>query len=414
MKLLGIVSVSAGAIALTASLGLPAATAAPAHAAPAHPAPGPRRALAPTVAQAPRPGQWRQVTATTRDNSLDIGIARGADGVLHVIWTSGGAAGQYSVHDTPIAANATVGHATTIASKYFSGNFADATTTRTGVEAFFNAEQTSAFSTWGTYEATRPLRGGSWHLSSFTTPPNTGWGSGMAATAGSDGKPWLAFLLSGGVSDLHYGHSEQLLPVSGCCFYETGIGTDGRSGATWVTWNSNASPNSGIYYRKVAASGAPSGSAKRAPGSKDTGILLQRMTAVGRGKGRAGVYITYLTGSPFPTAVRLYRLGARTATTAERLGAESTVGISTLSSDPAGRIWVGWASTVGGRSALWVRRSNTAATRLGKVQRVSLPRGTSNVWRVYLSATKSRLDVLALLTVRGKMSYWHTQVLPSR
>jgi hypothetical protein len=345
---------------------------------------------------------------------LDIGIARGADGVLHIVWTSGGDAGQYAVHDTPIAANGTVGHATTIVSKYFSGNFADATTTRTGVDAFFNAEQTNSSSTWGTYEATRPLRHGSWHLSLFTTPPNTGWGSGMAATAGSDGQPWLAFLLSGGVADLHYGHSEQLLPVSGCCFYETGIGTDGRSGATWVTWNSNASPNSGIYYRSVAASGAPSGSAKRAPDSKNTGIVLQRMTTVGRGKGHSGVYITYLTGSPFPTAVRLYRLGAKTVATIQKLGAQSTVGLSTLASDPAGRIWVGWASTIDGKAALWVRRSNTSATKFGKVERVRLPGGTSNVWRFYLSATKSRLDVLALLTVHRRMSYWHTQVLPPR
>jgi len=406
MKVLGVVSVSAGAIALVASLGLPTATAA------AHAVPGTRPARAPAQAQAPRPGQWRQV-ATTGDNSLDIGVARGADGVLHVVWTSRGNAGQYAVHDTPIAANGTVRSTTTIASKYFDGSFADATTTPTGVDAFFNAEQTSASSTWGTYEATRPLRGGSWHVSSFTTPLNTGWGSGMAATVGRDGKPWLAFLIGGGVADLHYGQSEQLLPLSGCCFYETGIGTDGSSGATWVTWNSNAT-NSGVYYRKVVASGAPSGPAKRAPGSKDTQILLQRMTAVGRGKGHSGVYITYLTGSPFPTAVRLYRLGARTATTAEKLGAESTVGLSTLASDAAGRIWVGWASTIGGKAALWVRRSNTAATKLGKVERVRLPRETSNVWRVYLSATKRHLDVLALLTVRGKMAYWHTQVLPPR
>jgi len=36
------------------------------------------------------------------------------------------------------------------------------------------------------------------------------------------------------------------------------------------------------------------------------------------------------------------------------------------------------------------------------------------LWKVYLSAQSSRLDVLALLTVHGNIAYWTTQVLPPK
>jgi hypothetical protein len=45
---------------------------------------------------------------------------------------------------------------------------------------------------------------------------------------------------------------------------------------------------------------------------------------------------------------------------------------------------------------------------------VPLPKGTSTLWKVYLNAQAKRLDVLALLTVHGKLAYWSTQVLPPR
>jgi hypothetical protein len=43
-----------------------------------------------------------------------------------------------------------------------------------------------------------------------------------------------------------------------------------------------------------------------------------------------------------------------------------------------------------------------------------LPAGTSELWKVYLSAQAGRVDVLALLTVHGKIAYWATQLLPPK
>lgn len=361
------------------------------------------------VPGAPRPGQWERVTATGLGNTADIGLVRGSDGVLHVIWPS---ANSTSVLDTPIAANGTVGSAVTLVSHFFSVSFPDATATRHGLDAFWNGERTGSSGTWGTYEASRPPRGGRWQVSGPSPAVNSNWGAGIAAASGADGQPWVAFI-AGGVVVRHYVHPEVALPLSGCCFYETGIGTDGRSGTTWVTWNSNASPKDGIYYRKLTQAGSASGPATRAPGSANTPILLQRMTAVGRGTGHPGVYITYLSyRSGFARSVNLYRLGSKSTVTVQKLPAINNIGLSTLAADPDGHIWVAWASTINGQAALFVRRSDAAARTFGRVGRLPLPAGTDDVWRVYASATARDLDVVALLTVHGKQAYWHTQVKP--
>lgn len=362
------------------------------------------------VPNAPRPGQWERVTATGLGNTADIGLVRGADGVLHVVWTS---ANSTSVLDTPIAANGTVKRTVTIVSHFFTVSFPDATATSHGLDVFWNAEKSSSSATWGTYEAARPLRGGSWHVFGPSPAVNNNWGSGIASATGADGRPWIVFVASGGIAVRHYNQPEVLLPLSGCCFYETGIGVDGRSGTTWGVWNSNASPKAGIYYRRLAQSGRGSGPAVRVPGSANTPVLLQRMTAVDRGKHRPGVYVTYLRfGSAFARSVNLYQLGAKSAVVVQKLPAINNIGLSMLAADQDGRIWVTWASTISGQAALFVRRSGTTARTFGKVGRVRLPAGTDDVWRVYASATPRHLDVVALLTVHGKIAYWHTQVLP--
>jgi hypothetical protein len=112
--------------------------------------------------------------------------------------------------------------------------------------------------------------------------------------------------------------------------------------------------------------------------------------------------------------VDLYRLGAKTATAVAKLPAINNIGLSDLAADPQGRIWVAWASTIDDQAALYVRRSNTAVSAFSGIAKVRLPAGTTDIWRVYLSAQSGRLDVVALVTVHGAMAYWATQVLPPK
>ena len=65
------------------------------------------------------------------------------------------------------------------------------------------------------------------------------------------------------------------------------------------------------------------------------------------------------------------------------------------------------------RRALFVRLSNAGATSYGAAQKIALPAGTTAVWKVYLSAQATKVDVLALVTQHGSNSdaaYWDAQV----
>ena len=93
-------------------------------------------------------------------------------------------------------------------------------------------------------------------------------------------------------------------------------------------------------------------------------------------------------------------------------GTEQLAG-STLTAAPSGRLWVAWFDGRGTPPALFVRLSSATATSWGAAQKVPLPPGTTTVWKVYLNAQATKLDVLALVTQHGNSkttAYWDTQV----
>jgi len=271
------------------------------------------------------------VTFVLADNFADVGLVRGKDGVLHVLWGNGSGSAPSAIFDTPISARGVVGRTARIVGNVYT-SFPDAAATSTGLAAFWNSTGRSPTGTpAGTFSATRPRGGGSWHLSSsVAAAPSTGWDFSVSAAAGHDGKPWVAFGYSGDtdLAVLHYGHPEQAFAQPSCCVLDEGIGVDSRSGATWLTYFSDQTGHTG----------------------------------------------------------------------------------SILAADPYGRLWVAWYRPL----ALFVRRAAAGASRFGAERRVPLPRGTTDLWKAYISAQAGRLDIVALLTVRGKLAFWTTQVLPPR
>jgi hypothetical protein len=81
-----------------------------------------------------------------------------------------------------------------------------------------------------------------------------------------------------------------------------------------------------------------------------------------------------------------------------------------VSANSAGGLWLAWTNGDGSTPGLTVRESNNTVRRFGKPMRVALPSGTSTIWKVYIKAVGSRLDVVALLTRHGKIAYYYTQV----
>jgi hypothetical protein len=359
------------------------------------------------------------VTPSGTASSADVGLARGGDGILHVIWAGGTTAGHRTIEDTPIAASGKAGKPVTIASGLFLVTDPDATATAAGLDAFWNGIKDNApNSPEGTFEATRPVRGGRWSLAGDIPPlpavPFTS--SSDSAGTGSDGKPWVAFTGTSSLAVVHLGHPEVQIPPKKCCVFQPGFATDGSSGVTWLAYQSLIPHNEGIFAQRMSQATA-AGSPARLPGSVTQGNSLvahQRIGITGRGHGRSGVYASYESGYPFPKALNVIRLGSSkpvklaSFTHAEQLGGDS------IEAGPNGKLWAAWFFGLGTPPGLFVRASSNSAKRFGKTVKVKLPAGTEQVLKVYVSAQAKRADVLVLLIHDGSTAYWATQVpLPS-
>jgi hypothetical protein len=366
--------------------------------------------------RAPRPGQWTQVT-TPLTLIDDVGLARGADGVLHVLWTTG-STGHLRVSDTPVSASGVVGRPVTIASSLFSATDPDATVTSAGLAAFWDEVKTSAPSSpTGIFEATRPSRGGAWHLAGVTSTPFD-WLSSVAVAPGTRDAPWVDFEDSAGIAVHHAGFAVRQLAYPACCVTQEGIGTDSATGTTWATYVSDMPKHSGLFAQRLTDAGQRSGPPVLFPGSggaQGSLTVEQRVTATGLDGRRPGVYVVYRTGGQgVAHHLELFRLGARSAVSLASFTLTDEIGGSTLAADPFGRLWVAWFRVIDNRPVLFVRRAKAGASDFGSAEKVPVPGGTAAITKVYINAQSKRLDVVALLTRNGKTAYWTTQVLPPR
>jgi hypothetical protein len=365
------------------------------------------------------PGHWSRVTALGTDITADAGLVRGADGVLHVLWTTEGT-GTGKIMDTPVAANGKPGAAVTIASHLFLTTDPDATATPSGLDVFWNGIKANAASSpQGTFEATRPRKGGHWTVTPGAVPPLPALpftSSSDSAGTGTDGKPWVAFSGTDSLVVLHLGNKETRIPPTQCCAYSSGIASGGSPAATWLAYLSLITGKQGIYLQKLAGAGR-TGGAFRLPGTVTKGNtfpLEQRIGIASRGK--AGVYVAYGAGYPIITALEVLRAGtAKPLKLASFGGFGETVAGDTISAGPNGRLWVTWFDGDGTPARLFVRVSGTTGLSFGKTVQVGLPAGTTRILKAYTNAQAGRLDVVALLTIHGKTAYYDTQVpLPKK
>jgi hypothetical protein len=343
------------------------------------------------------PGHWSQVTATGTGIIADAGLVRGADGLLHVLWTAGASGGHQKIMDTPVAATGKPGAAVTIAGGLFLATDPDATPTPGGLDVFWNGiKSNTANSPQGTFEATRPRKGGHWTVTAGAVPPLSGLpftSSPDSAGTGTDGKAWVAFSGTDSLVVLHQGQHESRIPPVQCCAYFSGIASGGKTPATWLAYLSLVNGKQGIYLQKLAGA-SRSGGAVRLPGTVTRGNTFPVAQRIGiAGRGQAGVYVLYGAGYPVITALDLLRAGTAKAVKLESFGGfgEQVAG-DTISAGPNGRLWVTWFDGDGTPARLFVRASGTTGLSFGK------------------TAQAGKLDVVALLTRHGKSAYWATQV----
>lgn len=373
-------------------------------------------ATASTRLARPAPQRWSRVTPNGQANIADIGLARAGHGVLNVIWASGiGSAGHAAIEDTPITAAGAVGRTATVVGSQVLVTYPAATVTTTSVDAVWNGIATNPGPD-GSFISARGLSGGSW-AAPVNVPPLGSFPFTSAtdsATTGADGKPWVAY---GGTGSLVVDHLGQAAPhqiaPSACCYYYPGLAVDGKSGATWIAYSSLILHHEGIFIQQLAASGAARGTHRLLPGSQTRGntlVLNQRVGITGRGHGRSGVYVAYVSGYPSGLRVELLKIGSRNSVTLATTTGQGNFAGATATADAAGGLWAAWFDGDGSPAALFVRQSNDSVTKFGKTIRVGLPSGTSVIWKAYISAQGSGLTVVALLTRNGRTAYWATEV----
>jgi hypothetical protein len=374
----------------------------------------------PASASAARPARsqvWHQVTPNGMLNFADVGLALGARGTLNVIWATGGTSGgNAKIMDTPVTFAGAVGRAATIVSGGYQFTDPDATVTGNQIDAIWNGVLNSTPSSpQGTLIASRAMGGGSWSAPSVIPPqpgvPDTS--SADTAATGSDGEPWVAWYGTDSMTVLHVGHAEQQATPPVCCAYYPGLAVDGRSGTAWLGYMSNMTNHVGVFVQRLKQDGTNAGKAQLLPGTDTQGQtfpLNARIALTGRGHGRSGVYVAYLTGWPFALGVNLLQAGSRKAVRVARTNSAHQFAGVAVSANSAGGLWLAWTNGDGSNPGLTVRESNNTVRRFGTPKRVALPSGTSTIWKVYIKAVGSRLDVVALLTRHGRIAYYYTQV----
>ncbi len=317
---------------------------------------------------------WDRISGPAQPGS-QLGLARTADGVLHVIWNRGN--GPTTVSETRLSpAGRAVGTSTVAGGWNGNGGLALVHMPDGTLRLF-------APGTGGINSFTAPASGRSW-----SHQDGASWGGAIAesayvigATLTKDGQPVTAW--RGNAAE---GVPPVSIPQNG---YEGGmaqsyLATDAGSGAVVLAGATNAGQG-GVYVQQIL------------PGTGSRVLLppLAKEWSDGLSSriGAAGVYVAYTDGK----SVRLYRYGGATRTLAR-----GPYWSATVCAGPEGRLWVAWGDATDG---FFVTRSNRAAGAFEPVQKLKLPSGPGLTF-VQCEGSAGPLDLFA-----DDGGFWHTHVL---
>ena len=348
---------------------------------------------APAASAAP----WKRVTSPDGASTDQVGIARTADGVLHLVWSHPTGPNTEDLLHTVIGANGRIGGTNPVQSGWTGFTNAAVVVDPGGLRAFWGGFRTTDSSDpqRETSTALSPDGGASWALQPGSVVPAgaQSYGSNLAATVRPDGTTLQAFAgtlgtwVHAGLSPATPNHDYQA-PI-GQYGYDPNLATD-AAGRTVMAWYSNANGHLGVLAQDVAADGSPIGSAVTMPNTSDMQVgMLSRTPLVARRGG--GVYVAYPTGYPSPNRIRLWRIGSSRAQLIASVAGGSPAASVAAAAD--GRLWVLWTKGFGDADVL-ATRSNPGATRFGAVVNAGHPRDAAQAYTLDGSAAGGSLDVL--------------------
>ncbi len=330
---------------------------------------------APTAHAAP----WKRVTTPDGSSTHQVGLARSADGVLHVAWHHPTGPNTEDLLHTAISAAGKIGATTPIQSGWTGFTNTALVVDPGGLRAFWGGFRTTDSSDPQneTNTALSADGGASWALQPGSVVPlgAQSYASNTAATVRADGSTLQAFAgtlgtwVHAGLSPVTPNHDYQA-PL-GPYGYDPNLATD-ASNRTVLAWYSNATGHLGVQVQDVGADGAPVGGAATMPNTSDMQVgMLGRTPLVARQGG--GLYVAYPTGYPTANRVRLWRVGATSAPLIGSAGNANSPAVAVAAAGD-GRLWVVWTKGFGDPDVV-ARRSNKAATKFGATRERRSPQG---------------------------------------
>jgi hypothetical protein len=350
-------------------------------------------AVAALAAQAgPAASPWTRISGPTQPG-VQLGLARTADGVLHVIWNRG--TSPTSIFETRYSpAGRAVGTSTVARGYNGNGGVALLVMPDRTLRLFAAGATSPSSPAYGINTFTAPASGRTWSLQSGVS-----WGGSVAGASGvigaaltKDGQPvtaWRGFAAEG----LPPGS----LPQNPFVGDQTAshLATDAASGAVVLSGPTIAGKG-GIFVRQILPDAGAAVTLPMPFGTKDWYMGLSGRI------GAPGVYVAYTDSK----AVRLYRYRGRSQALAR-----GTYTTATVCAGPGGRLWVAWGD--GGTDVLFVTRSNRAAGAFEPVQKLTLPQNTTNgLTFMQCEGSAGPLDLFADVTDKAlRPGFWHTHVL---
>lgn len=331
---------------------------------------------------------WSRISGPTQPG-VQLGLARGADGVLHVVWNRGTT--PTSIFETRVSpAGKAIGTSTVASGFDGNGGLALLVMPDKTLRLFAAGGVHPGSSMDGIVNFTAPASGGSWSLQAGTL-----WGGAVAnasgvigATLTKDGQPvtaWRGFAAEG------------LQPNVPPSAYEGGmtesfVATDAATGGVVLSGVTNAGKG-GVYVQQVLPT---RGSAVVLP----LAYALNDWNSSLSGRiGAPGVYVAYADAK----AVRLYRYGGGAKTMAH--GAYTSAAACPA---PEGRLWVAWGDKTG---SLSVTRSNRAVSAFEPIQHLTLAQGKDGMTFLQCEGSTGPVDLFADVQFGGAPGFWHTHLL---
>lgn len=350
-------------------------------------------------ASAGPPGHWTQITRAHNGARSNLGLARGKDGALHVLW-AGPARGPFTaISDTRISPAGGVGKPQAVVSGWNSVQPPAAVAAPDGsIHVVISGQKVNSNTDpyAGLNEAVGP---GSWSLGAhafgtyqLTVPSNADVGTAVLKS-GQLVSVWRSattLLFQAGVDP---STQPQNMTPPGLAESPV-IAVDQGSGDAVVAYR-NATSGADFFRRVLPSLAAP----HAMPQAK---TLAPSIAARAGG----GVYSTY---TPDGVKVWLLRFGGQPKPVPVPKGAR--VLTAGLAAGPDGRLWVFY----GNEQQTFVTRTSKAVAGFEPVQTLKSPPGTAQYFRLEGEGSAGPLDLFADVTVDGttKDGSYHTHVFPA-